>query len=382
MKLDGVKVLDLTQFMPGSVLTAMMADHGAEVIKVESPTGDPTRYHEHRGQREPDAGTVGFFAGCNRGKSSLSLDLKQPAALEIIKQLVEQADVLVESFRPGVADRLGVGSEAMRALNPRLIYCSMSAFGQTGPLRDLPAHDSVVQAYGGSLPRTEDGAPITDCLPAAALAGALNGLVAILMALLGARSTGRGERIDISMRDCLLPAQPFRPRTPEHETDQWLAMLSAYRTADDQWLCLGGRERHFCENLLTPLGRADLIPVAIGPAGSAQNGLRTFLSETFRTNSQAHWLAWLQEHGVSAAPVLSFGDALHHPQTEARQMLLVDAHGGEHVGTPLKFQEEPGLPNLRVPRLGEDNAAILTALGYREQEIAALKRAGIIHSPG
>jgi len=202
MKLDGVKVLDLTQFMPGSVLTAIMADHGAEVIKVESPTGDPTRYHEHRGQREPDSGTLSFFAGCNRGKSSLSLDLKKPAALAIIRQLVEHADVLVESFRPGV------GSQAMRALNPRLIYCSVSAFGETGPLRDLPAHDSVVQAYSGSLPRTKDGIPITDCLPVAALAGALNGLVAVLMALLGARSTGRGERIDISMRDCLLSAQP------------------------------------------------------------------------------------------------------------------------------------------------------------------------------
>ncbi|MFV9650403.1 CoA transferase [Pseudomonas citrulli] len=104
------------------------------------------------------------------------------------------------------------------------------------------------------------------------------------------------------------------------------------------------------------------------------------MSETFRTNSQAYWLAWLQEQGVSAAPVLSLGGALDHPQTEARQMLLVDADGAEHIGTPLKFQEEPGIPNLRVPRLGKDNSAILTALGYREQEIAALRRAGIIHS--
>lgn len=380
MKLNGVKVLDLTQFMPGSVLTAMMADHGAEVIKVESPTGDPTRQHEHRGNPESAADTVGFFAGCNRGKSSLSLDLKQPAAKEILYRLVEQADVLVEAFRPGVADRLGLGYETLRDRNPHLVYCSLSAFGQTGPLRDTPAHDSVVQAYSGSLPLAEDGTPVTDCLPTAALAGALNGLVAVLMALLSVRSNGRGERIDISMRDCLLPAQPFRTRTPESEEDQGLAMLSAYRTADGLWLCLGGRERHFCENLLTPLGRADLIDIATGPAGNVQRVLRTFLTETFSTNSQAYWLAWLEKRDVSAAPVLGLGDALSHPQTEARQMLLVDLHGGEHIGTPLKFQEEPGAPNLRVPRLGEDNKAILAALGYGEQEIAALTRCGIIHS--
>lgn len=380
MKLNNVKVLDLSQFMPGSVLTAMMADHGAEVIKIESPSGDPTRQHEHRNNPDQAAATMGFFAGCNRGKYSLSLNIKHPAAKEIVYSLVEQADVLVESFRPGVADRLGLSYETLRQRNPRLIYCSLSAFGQTGPLRDTPAHDSVVQAYGGSLPLAEDGTPITDCLPTAALAGALNGMVAILMALLSVRSNGRGERIDIAMRDCLLPAQPFRPRTENCDTAQGLAMCSAYRTADDLWLCLGGRERLFCENLLMPLGRADLIEVATGPAGSDQALVHTFLAETFSTNTQTYWLSWLEEHGVSAAPVLNLGDALRHPQTEARQMLLVDGQGREHVGTPLKFQEEPGTPNLRVPRLGEDNVTILSALGYREQEIAALRRAGIIHS--
>ena len=380
MKLCGVKVLDLTQFMPGSVLTAMMADHGAEVIKVESPSGDPTRQHEHRDNRDLADETIGFFARCNRGKSSLSIDLKKPAAKEILYSLVEQADVLVEAFRPGVADRLGLGYETLRERNPRLIYCSLSAFGQTGPLRNTPAHDSVVQAYSGSLPMAEDGTPVTNCVPTSALAGALNGLVAVLMSLLSVRSNGRGERIDISMRDCLLPAQPFRPHTKESAADQGLAMLGAYRTADDLWICLGGRERHFCENLLTSLGRTDLIDIAIGPGGNAHNILRTFLTEAFRTNSQAYWLAWLKEHDVSAAPVLSLGDALGHLQTQARQMLLVDPHGGEHIGTPLKFQEEPGAPNLRVPRLGEDNTAILTALGYREQEIAALNRCGILHS--
>jgi crotonobetainyl-CoA:carnitine CoA-transferase CaiB-like acyl-CoA transferase len=351
------------------------------VIKIESPSGDPTRRHEHRDNPDLAAETVGFFAGCNRGKFSISLDLKRPAAKEILYSLVEQADVLVESFRPGVADRLGLSYELLRERNPRLIYCSLSAFGQTGPLRNTPAHDSVVQAYGGSLPLAEDGTPVTDCLPTAALAGALNGLVAILMALLSARNNGRGERIDLAMRDCLLPAQPYRSHTENNEVEQGLAMCSAYRTADGLWLCLGGRERHFCENLLTPLGRPDLIEVATGPAGSDQSPVRAFLAETFSQQPQAYLLSWLEERGVSAAPVLSLGDALRHPQTDARQMILVDTKGHEHVGTPLKFQEEPGAPNLRVPRLGEDTVMILSALGYREQEIAALHRKGVILSP-
>ncbi|MGY3324044.1 CaiB/BaiF CoA transferase family protein [Pseudomonas sp. TE3911] len=380
MKLNGVKVLDLTQFMPGSVLTGMMADHGAEVIKIESPGGDPTRQHEHRDDPDLAAATVGFFASCNRGKYSLSLDLKHIAAKEILYSLVKDADVLVESFRPGVAERLGMDYETLRQRNPRLTYCSLSAFGQTGPLRDTPAHDSVVQAFGGSLPLADDATPVTDCLPTAALAGALNGLVAILMALLSARSNGRGERIDIAMRDCLLPAQPFRSRTGDPAENQSLAMCSAYRTSDGLWLCLGGRERVFCENLLRPLGRADLIEAATGATSGDQGPVHAFLAEVFSKQPRTYWLPWLETRGISAAPVLDLRDALRHPQTQARQMLLVDNQGREHIGTPLKFQEEPGTPNLRVPRLGEDNATILAALGYREQEIAALRRAGVIHS--
>ncbi|TDN59204.1 CaiB/BaiF CoA-transferase family protein [Paraburkholderia sp. BL10I2N1] len=382
MKLSGVRVVDLSQFMPGPMLASNLADHGADVIKVEPLTGDAAR-----GSLESDSE---FFVALNRGKRSIALDLKHPDGLAVALRLIDEADIVIESSRPGVAARLGIGYDAVSRTNPRLVYCSLTAFGQTGPLSHMPAHDPVIQALAGTLPRDERGAPVTSGASLAALAGSLTALSAVLMALLHARETGRGDFVDISLYDAALTAQPHltgRALNPVEgdavETAHGgnaIALLAAYRTADSQWLCLGGRELDFATNLLTPLGRPDLIAVAVGAAGEAQADLRTFLTQVFLTRTLGEWLAWFEGRRVSVAPVLSLREALAHPHTHARQMVKVDAAGRQHGASAIRFRRDPAQPALSIPAIGEHTAEILNTLGYGPEHIAALGSSGAIRA--
>jgi crotonobetainyl-CoA:carnitine CoA-transferase CaiB-like acyl-CoA transferase len=382
MKLTGLRVVDLSQFMPGPLLACNLADHGAQVVKIEPLTGDPTR------------GTSGsdgaFFEALNRGKRSLALDLKHPEGRAIALKLIAEADVVIESSRPGVAARLGIDYDTVSRMNPRLIYCAMTAFGQTGPLSQLPAHDPVIQSLAGTLPRDSRGAPVTTGPSVAALTGSLTALSAVLMALLRARETGQGDYVDISLFDAALTAQPYLSvnalnapldrSASANNGDSSLALLSAYETADSKWLCLGGRERTFATNLLTPLGRADLIDDAIGPAGDGQTRVRAFLSETFLTRTRVEWLAWFEDRHVSVAPVLSLPEALDLPHAHERRMIRTDTSGRAHVANAIHFRKEPACPDLAVPRLGEHTDAILRGLGYDDGEIAALLASGVAHA--
>ena len=203
MKLEGIRVIDLSRFLPGPMLTQFMADHGAEVIKIESiDEGEPTRaVGEMRG------GVSVFFANTTRGKKSLALDLKQPEGVEALMRLAETADVVIEAFRPGVADRLGVGYKQISARAPRIVYASISAFGQSGPYRDIATHDLAIEAVAGvlSLNRGMDGKPAIPGLPAADMMSSMMTLAGVLMALLRREETGRGDYLDIAMAECLLP---------------------------------------------------------------------------------------------------------------------------------------------------------------------------------
>ena len=206
MKLEGVRVLDLSLFLPGPHLSQVMADHGAEVIKVEPPgEGDPGR-HIGLGER----GCSVFFRNLNRGKRSVTLNLKAPAAREALMRIAESADVFIEAFRPGVAARLGFDYEAVRERNPRIIYCSISAFGQSGPYRDMPAHDLACEAMAGilSVNLGNDGEPAMPAVPVADFAAASMALAGILMALYRRERTGEGDRLDISMHDAALAWLP------------------------------------------------------------------------------------------------------------------------------------------------------------------------------
>ena len=366
MKLDGVRVLDMSLFLPGPYLTTVMADHGAEVIKLEPPSGEPVR---HIGQRA--GGHSVWFRNIARGKKSIVLDLKRGDDIAAFRDLVLTCDVLVEAFRPGVADRLGFGAGAMTALNPRLVYCSISAFGQDGPERNRPAHDLAVEALAGTLSVNlgQDGKPTNPNVPIADATASLLALSGILMALLRREKTGRGDVIDMAMFDATLSWLPNatgavigedRAPTVKHER-QWGggAFYGIYPTSDAKWVVLGGSEHKFVETLLQALQRPDLIPGAAGPPGPGHAPAQAFLRATFATRTRDEWEAWFAGRDVCFAPLLDLKEAFARPQVAARHMLERDAEGNLHIGLPIKFRDEPGSLNPRVPALGEDTAAVL-----------------------
>jgi crotonobetainyl-CoA:carnitine CoA-transferase CaiB-like acyl-CoA transferase len=360
MKLSGIRVLDLSQYLPGPHLTMTMADHGADVIMVEPANGmgEPTR---EMGARAKDGISV-WFRNIARGKRSVVLDLKNAAQRECFLALADDADVIVEAFRPGVAKRLGVDYETVAARNPRIVYCAISAFGQHGPLRDKPAHDLAVQALVGTadLARGSDGKPAMPNLVAADMASSLTALSAILMALLAREKTGKGDFVDIAMFDSLLAwtanitgsvfAEDRAPVPNEMRNYGGQAMNRLYETRDGGYIALAGSEAKFCENFLRALGRPDFIGLAAGEPGLAQLPLIEFFKVTFATKTREEWEAILHGLDVCWAPLRTLKDAFDDPQTKARAMVLRDAEGNRHIGPAAKFLGEPAQPSLTAPR--------------------------------
>jgi crotonobetainyl-CoA:carnitine CoA-transferase CaiB-like acyl-CoA transferase len=385
MKLEGIKVLDLSMFLPGPHLSMMMADHGAQVIRIEPPTGEPSRT-----LGDMKDGKSIWFNNTHRNKQSVVLDLKQPAAVQAFLRLAEQADVVIEAFRPGVVDRLGVGAAAVRAVNPRLVYCSISAFGQTGPLAQRAAHDLSIQAESGvvSLNRGSDGQPAILGLPAADMAGSLMALTGILMALLRREKTGLGDTLDISMQDSLVSwtvnnISPVFATGRELDTTTerslgGMAFYNLYRCQDGRHLSLGGSEIKFVQNLLTALERPDLIELCKLPAGRGQDPVRTFLNETFATRTLAEWTLFLQDIDICWAPVKGLAEAVQSEHLAARGMKIDFPNGQTHLGIPIKFTDEPGVIRPVAPALGEHTRSALAAVGYSEAELDALASSGAI----
>lgn len=371
MKLEGLRVVDLSSFLPGPYLTLCLADHGAEVIKVEAPgEGDPGR---GIGLSDGDASV--FFRTLNRGKKSVVLDLKSASGRAALHALVRTADVFVESFRPGVMQRLDADYDTLAALNPRLVYCSISAFGQDGPYRERPAHDLAVEALAGPVGLTlgEDGAPAIPGLAAADMLAAVQGLSAVLMALLRRERSGRGDFIDIAMFDAALGGLPNllgpvfaekRAPVPKQErTNGGAAFYHLYATRDGRHIALGGQETKFVRTLLGELGRLDLAPLAERGPGPHQRPLTEFLAGTFRERDQAEWIDWFRGRDICFAPVNDLREAASDPQARARGMILVDAEGREHLGPVIKFRDEPAAPCFAAPRLGEHTDSVLAELG-------------------
>ena len=366
MKLDGVRVLDLSLFLPGPYLSTVMADHGAEVIKVEPPSGEPVRSIGPRANGESV-----WFRNTHRGKKSVVLNLKDPADLAALHDLAKTCDVMLEAFRPGVADRLGFGAERMTALNPRLIYCSISAFGQDGPLRDRPAHDLAVEALAGtvSVGLGQDGKPTLPNVPVADVTASLLALSAVVMALYRREKSGRGDVIDMAMFDATLSWLPNAtgavfgedrpPRVKEERQWGGGSFYNIYATKDGRWVVLGGSEHKFVENLLHALGRPDLIPAASGPPGPPHKPAESFLRETFATKTRDEWDAWFAGRDVCFAPVLDLKEALHQQHSIARQMLVRDDEGNLHLGLPIKYRDEPGRIDPRPPKLGEHTQEVI-----------------------
>ena len=339
-------------------MTMMMADQGAEVIKVETATGDPARE-----QAPFEAGQSVWFRNLNRGKKSVVLDLKSEAGKARLWELIDSADVFVEGFRPGVMQRLGFDYAAVAARNPAIVYCSISAFGQTGALAHHPAHDMATQALAGFLSVNDgaDGTPVVPGTPSADMAAGLTALSAVLMALIGRERSGKGDYIDCAMFDSLLPwcahiagsaiAGGDAPVSARQRSLGGAAFYQVYETQDRKHVVLGGREMKFANNLLNALGRPDLIPHAARDAGE-QGELIAYLRGVFATRSRDEWVIWFADKDVAFAPVLDFREALDEWHV-AERGLWVEHEGAHHIAPAVRFASEQWRPS-NAPELNGD----------------------------
>jgi crotonobetainyl-CoA:carnitine CoA-transferase CaiB-like acyl-CoA transferase len=382
LKLEGIRVLDISQFLPGPHFTMMMGDHGAEVIRIEPPSGEPTRAIGAR-----QGGASVWFRNTHRGKKSVVLDLKRPQGVAAFLSLAATADVVVESFRPGVVSRLGIGYDDVRAVNPGVVYVSIAAFGQTGPMAQRPAHDVSIQAETGlvSLGRGSDGRPVLPNMPSADMASSLMAMNGVLMALLRRGTTGLGDYIDISMQDSLVSwlVNVVGPvfaddRDLVLETERGFggnAFYNVYKCSDGQFITLGGSEIKFASNLLTALGRPDLIELCKLPPGPGQAPVRQFLSQTFESKPLSHWTAFLAPLDVCWAPVRTLREALASEQVRSRGMrqeVEQRGFGGGPVtqlGIPIRYRDEPGRIDPEIPQLGEHTYPVLGSVGLSPLQI-------------
>ncbi|MCB9549426.1 MAG: CoA transferase [Myxococcales bacterium] len=393
--LDGLKVLDLTRLLPGPFATLLLADLGATIIKVEEPKGgDYARHFPPQGGR-----MSGVFAALNRDKQGIALDLKRPEGRDALLRLAATADVLVESFRPGVLDRLGLGWSALHAANPRLIVCAITGFGQTGPLAERAGHDLDYLAIAGLAGLTgHAGQVVQPGLQAADIAGgALYGVVGILAALQQRATTGLGQRVDASMTDgvaglgLLVHAKQHLDGKPTAPGEDDLAGgRLCYRTwpcADGRWLAVGALEPKFWGALCAAVGRPDLFPAGYAE-GARRDAAEAEISALFAARSRDAWVADLADHDVCVEPVLGPEEARVHPHAVARGLFGTHHHPGEGATFLHQFPNPRLLPDhpppaevQPAPQLGEHTDAVLRAAGFSEAEVADLRAAGVLGKP-
>jgi len=369
--LRGIRVLDLSRLLPGPFLTMVLADMGADVVKIEDPrVGDYLR-------AIPPAkgGMAGRFLAVNRGKRSLALDLKTPAGRDTLLAMAAKADVVVESFRPGVMDKLGVGYAALAAANPAIVVCSISGYGQSGPYVDRAGHDLDYIALAGVLAMTgpAGAAPQVPGVQIADLAGgALWSATAILGALVGRHRTGKGAHLDISMTEgalALLAADlgnfdcGARPTRGSEVLNGGLACYGVYRTADDRYLAVGALEPKFWLALNQALGRPPSVAELAGDAAE-QARVRGELAQIFAGKPAAEWHALLAEHDCCVEIVIELEDLPAHPLHQAREVFF-QLDGGPGVGPILQVRTPVGTPSHPTlpPRLGQHSLEILAEYG-------------------
>jgi crotonobetainyl-CoA:carnitine CoA-transferase CaiB-like acyl-CoA transferase len=397
LPLQGIRVLDLSRLLPGPFCSLLLADFGADVIKVEDTgLGDYMRWAPPRYEGADDSAASALFLALNRNKRSIRVDLKDERGREVLLALVRGADVVLESFRPGVLDRLGVGYDAMRGVNPGIVVCAISGYGQESPLRDRPGHDLNYLALAGMLGLTgeRDGAPVQPAGQIADLGGgALMAAFGILAAIRERDRTGEGQVVDVSMTDGAL---------------SWLAMVAARHLADgsalgrgdlelggalvcyrpyacaDGWVALGALEPKFWHAFCRGIGREDLVEAQFDPPGSPAH---REVEGIFLGRTRAEWEAFADEHECCLEPVLDLGEALASEHVRAREMVVeLDQPGAarpvRQLGVPVKLSRTPGRHDLRPgPALGEHTAEILREAGYAEEEIGALLRGGAVAGP-
>ncbi len=374
--LDGIRVVDLTSYIAGSYAAMMLADLGADVVKIEALTGDPFR-------------ELPGFLGWNRGKRSLAVDLKSADGRGVVERLVARGDVVMENMRPGVADRLGVGYERLRALNPRVIYASITAFGSTGPYADRPGFDPLLQSLSGAMALQGFGGPpqyiriaITDYYAAAL------GAQAVLAALFVRERTGRGQRVETSLLHAAMALQSgnFVQYEGKPHVFRDNPTYRLYQAGDSEWFFLACGNQSFWTKLCTAMGLDDLAgdPRFASWVLRLDNAAALIprLAERFRSQPRAHWLELLARHDIPAAPVQSLMEFMDGPAVRHHDMVREYEHPDlgrlRLMGQPLVLSDSPAPDPGPPPALGQHTDEVLGQLGYDRAAVADLRARKVV----
>lgn len=393
--LGGITVLDLTGSGPASFVSMMMGDMGAEVIKISAPPGTTNKGVAHGIEM---AYQPALEFGSLRSKKNLALNLKTEAGRDIFCKLAGEADVVIEAFRPGVIDRLGIGYHAIAEINSGIIYCSVSGYGQDGPYRDLPGHDPNYAGMGGALSLIGYSAKTPPVIVQNTLADLISAIqqpfIGILLAICARERTGRGQQIDISMMDGVIFALNTMPDVAEYllrgtiprrgetffsGTSPW---YSVYETSDDKYITLCPLEPHFWRNMCTALDREDLIAHLFAPNPKMEE-VYDELKQIFRTKTRDEWFELLVRADVPAGKVLEVDEVFSDEHVLHRQMVIeVDRPPFgkvKQIGFPIKFSDTPAQVQGPCTGLGENTNEVLTGRGYSQEEIERLRQEGIIY---
>jgi alpha-methylacyl-CoA racemase len=393
--LADVKVLDLSRLLPGGFCSLLLADFGADVLKVEDTgMGDYVRWAPPYHEGADDSAKSALFLSLNRGKRSIRLNLKEEAGREVLLRLVREHDVLLESFRPGVMERLGVGYERLREENPRLVYCAITGYGQDGPYTARSGHDMNYLGLNGLLGLSGEsgGPPVQAAGQIADLGGgALMAAFGILAALRERDHSGEGQLVDVSMFDgslawlAMVAARYLAEgQPPERGAVELAGSLICYRPYEckDGWVTLGALEPKFWQAWCRGVGREDLIEKQFERPGS---DVHAEVEALFAERTRDEWQAFASEHDCCLEPVLGLDEALDSELVRAREMVVrIDQPGTDGVsllGVPVKLSRTPGAPAGPGPALGEHTREVLAALGYGEEEVASLLESGAAAGP-
>jgi crotonobetainyl-CoA:carnitine CoA-transferase CaiB-like acyl-CoA transferase len=403
LPLEGIRVLDLSRLLPGGFCSLLLADFGAEVLKVEDTgAGDYIRWAPPYYEGAEDSAKSALFLSLNRNKRSIRINLKQEAGGEVLLRLVRDYDVVLESFRPGVLDRLGVGYERMRQENPGVVYCAITGYGQSGPKREASGHDMNYLGLIGLLGLTgeEGGPPVQAAGQIADLGGgALMAAFGIMAALRerdggpGHPGSGQGQLVDTSMADgalswlAMVAGQYFADGVVPKRGGQMLAgSILCYRPYEcaDGWVTLGALEPKFWQAWCRGVGREELIEKQLEAPGSEAHGQ---VVEVFKTRTRAEWTQFAGVHDCCLEPVLDLDEALASELVREREMVVTLEQPGvqdgvRQLGIPVKLDRTPGEHNrLPGPALGEHTEQVLRAAGYSAEQVAALREQGVVAGP-
>ncbi len=397
LPLSDVKVLDLTRLLPGGFCSLLLADFGADVLKVEdTDMGDYIRWSPPYHEGADDSAKSALFLSLNRGKRSIRINLKEEAGRDVLLRLVREYDVVLESFRPGVLDKLGVGYERLREENPGLVYCAITGYGQSGPNTGRAGHDMNYLGLNGVLGLTgeKDGPPVQSAGQIADLGGgAMMAAFGVMAALHERRNSGEGQLVDVSMTDgsmawlAMVAASYFADgAVPKRGGIPLAGSLVCYRpyACKDGYVTLGALEPKFWASFCAGVGREDLVQHQFEAPGSETHAE---IERIFLERTRAEWAAFNDEHDAMLEPVLDVDEALDSELTKEREMVAeLDQPGAEKpvrlLGVPVKMSRTPGDPNRAPgPALGEHTDAVLEAAGYSAEQIAELKESGAVAGP-